>query len=47
LKKIGILTAFLLNEQAAQIILDGKGIHFDSHIIEAFVLLRNTFKEIA
>jgi response regulator RpfG family c-di-GMP phosphodiesterase len=30
-----------------QIIHDGKGTHFDPHMIEAFVLLRKTFKEIA
>jgi putative two-component system response regulator len=30
-----------------QIILDGKGTHFDPHIIEAFVVLHETFKEIA
>jgi putative two-component system response regulator len=35
------------HEQAVQIILDGKGTHFDPHIIEAFVLLHETFKEIA
>jgi putative two-component system response regulator len=35
------------HEQAVQIILDGKGTHFDPHIIEAFVVLHETFKEIA
>ena len=35
------------HEQAVQIILDGKGTHFDPHIIEAFVLLHEKFKEIA
>jgi putative two-component system response regulator len=35
------------HEQAVQIILDGKGTHFDPHIIEAFVVLHEKFKEIA
>jgi putative two-component system response regulator len=30
------------HEQAVQIILDGKGTHFDPHIIEAFVVLHET-----